>query len=153
MLKTIKKEAYWVAKATEKGRLQAETENWQKQPFDKKILDMLKPLIDKIDPLELVAVLAGTFVVHDLVLAGQEFAGQVTKLVVRKAEGIVEVLLHSLGVPSASETVDSEAFLASLPTLGDGVIVWLVSFGISFYVFRHGGEMLGVARMFFGGLK
>lgn len=149
-LKNIKKEAYWVTKAKEKGRLQAATENWQKQPFDKKILDVLKPLIDKIDPLELVAVVAGTFVVHDLILTGQDFVTEVTKFVARKSEGVIEVLLHSLGVPSAAEVIDTEVVMKQIPDFGDGAIVWLISFGVSFMVVRHGGDMLGTARMFFG---
>lgn len=162
-LKAKKRDAYWLSKVAEKGKLQAQVEDWKKKPLDLKLYEILKPAIDKIDPLELIAIVGGTIICHDVVLKGQEFAKALPELILRPTQTYWGFLLHSLGVPGAKQvaegigstieagvSVATDAFKSSNL---DDLTVWLISFGISYYVFRHGGSMLSVAKLFFGMAK
>lgn len=158
LLRTIKKEAYWVAKAKRKGELQAEIEAWSNKPFDMRLWELLKPLMEKIDPLEIVAILGGTYVCHDVIFKAPDFKTLVAALTLSPAPIVMEIWKLVLGQDAARDLIQQvthqtpEQFAPGILPTGE-IMPWLISFGISYFVFRHGGNLLGTAKMFFGGLK
>lgn len=162
-VKTQKSLAYWVKKMEVKAELQA-----QKEFYDKNPLFQLKQkaflALEKIDPLELTAIVAGAFVVHEIIFQLDEFVDALTQW--RTSDNILAKVL-AWGTPmgggdialSLLQYIFPEKFKEMFGEGGEGitpdtttgaVLMWLAAFAISYFAIKHGGELLGVAKSFVG---
>ena len=145
------------AMAKRKGELEAETKFWDKQPLTKKLKRLLWKKLEQIDPMETTVILAGTYLVKQVIEASEE----ITATVVAKAEylrkrpamsgawALSGIIAGPLGgaISTAFMPEDAEAKAGYLKLMDTGsveAIEWLLSFVIAYMLVKHGGEIIGM---------
>lgn len=81
-----KKSAYWIAKRAEEGRLSAQKKFTDNMSVFEKLKPYFEKLLEKIDPLETVAVIGGTILVHETILTlEKQFEGSALQTLIYQA--------------------------------------------------------------------
>ncbi len=152
--------AYKVEKAKEKARLQAFQEFEKRKDLTVEAKEILRNWVKKIDPLEAIAVVGGAIVVHDVIFPSAEFIEKVVNFsniftaapklfwgFIKGATGFdMGAFQPFFDLPDAQKKeVQSEDIIADITK-------WIVAFAISYFVMKHGGELLSTAKMFVGGI-
>lgn len=161
-----KKRTNVLAYEEEKGKLKARRLDKKKVNMEVWIREQIEKLIDKIDPLELFAVAAGTIIVHDVIFKADEFVRNLEKwqnspnpiIAGLALSGIagsgsvgIEIAYQILKViaPERAEKLKGEQAEKVNPTLTEELMLWLIAFAIAYYCFKHKEQLLGTAKMFF----
>jgi hypothetical protein len=148
-IKTEVKHAYKTSKAAEKGRLRALLEHEKNKPLTTEIREMLKKWLEKIDPIEAAAIIGGTIVTHEVIFKLAEFASTVKDFMENSIAAPALTWFNVFFFGPFAKPPYSD--LGTGPAeISDDLMLWLVAFGISYYAVRHGADILGVAKMFFG---
>lgn len=166
LLKTIKKEAKEVAKV--------EAKQYFEQYFkasDRHFFTTLKNkaanMIENIDPIEAIAVIGGAIAVHDIIFKADDFVQQVsvwkdselvqTKIIAAMdffgipVGSVVLDILHSLA-PEQFKKAYGEKPNYQPPSFTGELATWLVAIAISYFAFKHGGDLINIAKSFFGAI-
>ena len=168
MPRPAKKKTRVLAKAQKLGELQAELE-WEYKTLKNKkhlfvsIKNHIGKMIDKIEPMELIAVLGATYLIKtgiewtEEILAGAaEFANIVVKATqkYRFVDGAIQVILEPEGIPELAEIRQA---LDSAPV---EIVEWLLSFMVAYMVVHNfaaivnaGGSILSLAKTLIGSGK
>lgn len=164
LLKTKVREAKKIAEAETKARLTQYYKVKDKQ-FMVQLKSKLLGMIENINPIEALAVMGGAIAVHDIIFNLDEFVTQVQAW--KNSERIQTKILASIeafGIPIGGIVL--EMLKGLLPTefqevygdkpnyVGVGlqgeIVLWLLAIAISYFVFKHGGDLLNIAKSFFG---
>lgn len=154
-LASIKKKAYWTAKEEERGRQQAIIEAWKKKPLDLKLKEIADTrLFQNIDVVEWAAIAGGTVIVHEVIFKLNEFLAPLKNLVLDlPINTLIGMWKAIFGIQTGAEWTQ-ETLQNLVDSFGagknDNIFLWLAAFCISYFTVKHGGELLGVAKMFFG---
>ena len=150
LLRTKKKEAYTIAKAEEKGKLQAQIEIEKRTNLPLEIKKLLKKWLEKIDPIEAMAIFGGAIVVHEVIFKTAEFVVSVKDFMENSpfAPFLIPLNVFFFGI-FAKPPYTAQPSHPQETQITDDFLLWLVAFGISYYAVRHGGDLLGIANMFF----
>lgn len=152
LLKSKIKEAKYISKALAEGRQKAD----EKKPLEESLKDHIGRMIDRIDPLEAIAIIGSAIVVHEVIFKLEQFSTQMTSIIVNYPTVLWESIMYLMGKEKAEEylkTIVPYAGGAAFPTAPDlktEILMWLIAYAIAYYAIRHGLELLNVARMFFG---
>lgn len=148
-----------VAAAQTKGRLEAETKFWDKQPLTKKLKRLLWRKLEEIEPIKIAALLGTTYFVHETLLTLDSVVNRVSQVLKSPKAALTAAgweymlapfsfaalpFLPLFGTMIGSETIDIKK------TQTPELILWLLSFIIAYMLIEHGGEVLG---MLLGGEK
>ena len=145
------------AMAKRKGELEAETKFYDKQPLTKKLKRLLWKKIEEVDPIEVAALLAGTYLVKQVIEASEE----ITAIVIAKASYIKNnpkiggawalsgIIAGPLGgvistVLMPEDPIAKETYLKAMDTVTVEGIEWVLSFVIAYLLVKHGGEIIGM---------
>jgi hypothetical protein len=129
-----------VAAAQTKGRLEAETKFWDKQPLLKKLKRLAWKKIEEIDFIEFAAVIALMPIVR--------------KVVIDPANGLTGLITGAWAdVSTGSVFRDAWAAITGgegegQPAYGSGLTqneigAWAAAFAVSYILVKHGGEIIG----------
>jgi len=168
LLKTKVKEALTeasiVQEAIKVGSLKAEQKVHEKKTLLESAKEHIGKMIDRIDPLEALAMGFTTFIVHDVLVKTEEFLLQFSHIY---AESVAEVKAEG---KSGFWWENIGAFWGNLPVIGvmtpfpstngvspsqtkpeDSIMLWAVSFIIAFLIIRYGDKILeafgGIAKL------
>jgi hypothetical protein len=133
LLKTQVKEARQIAEAISVGGQKSES----KKNFELSLKEHIGKMIDRVDPIELGAILSLTYVIHST----YDWA----------KTGLVSAIAPPLSLPwYALEIVGKlgvdEKQIKGIPD----PIIWLISYIAAFYVLRHGKDMLSAVSGIIG---
>jgi len=152
-----------LAKAQREGELKAEAQHRAKTFSNKKqfhiwLVERLENLVDKIDPLKLVATVAMTVFVK----TGIEWTEDIVSTALGKDSLIrtIASMLPILGIIEAiTPEIPPQITQEALDTPQVEFIEWLISFLVAYMLVEHageiiqaGGNLLGVAKGLIGGL-
>lgn len=164
LLKTKVKEARKVSEAAALGTEIGKQKGHRKKKWDDSLREHIGKAIDRIDPLETIAVIGGAIAVHEVIFQTDEFIKQTqawknsdkvqTKIIANLGllgfeGGLALDILNAL-FPDLVKKAYGDKPEAAPTTLSSDVLLWLLSFAISYFVFKHGGDLLNVAKVFFG---
>ena len=146
-----------------KSELKAFREDMKKEPFGAWAKERINKMLEKVDPMEAVAVLGTTIMVHGIILRSTEVLEIIVNPAAAGGLGIVgtygptnmteeqlDKLAENWGVPS---------FHLPPPSMKEDTWeIWLISFALSLVIIRHAGALIGlldkgldtVVKMFFG---
>ena len=127
-----------------------------KKPFLEYLKEHLFKMIDRIDPMETAAIMAGTYVIHETVIGIAEVATAYENLKVNNdlkianfiKESMPDTVLSGLSqviYPMSSDATPKEF---KLPLVQDSLLIWLICFLISWLIVKHGADIITS----FGGL-
>jgi len=103
-------------------------------------------LIDKIDPLELTATIAGAFVVYDLIKSMPELLAQARVTTIIAVSPILAVLIDKL-LGGIAITSEQQAELDKIRNQPD-FMLFVKSFVISYLMIKHSGQIInGVGNL------
>jgi hypothetical protein len=128
-----------VAAAQTKGRLEAETKFWDKQPLQKKLKRLLWRKLEQIDPIKLGALLATTYAVHGIVTTLDDN----TKAKILRWE-ITTIIAGPFAATLAEATIFSRSFVEQKKSSTGELNYWILSFVVAYILIEHGGEILGI---------
>jgi len=115
--------------------------------FDKSALgreqwlrEQAEKLIDKIDPLELTATVAGAFVIYDLIMATPEFLAEAKKIAIISVSPILAIIIDKFlgGIELTAEQKAEYQKLRETPDF----ILFIKSFAISYMMIKNGGQII-----------
>jgi hypothetical protein len=144
-LRTIVKEAVLegaaVAESIKLGEKRAELKLHKNKPLMESLREHIGKMIDRIDPLETIAVAASTYIIHETIINTATLLGQVNTVLIKPEN----VLLFDLNPVAAAIT--TSIGLASMPQpkdikKPDSILLWVVSFIIAFILVRYAGEII-----------
>lgn len=150
------------------GELNAHRKFESKKSIKERVLEYFEKLLENIDPLEAIAILGGTIIVHDVIFKMAEFSTELSK-VNPVVLGISAVggglaggtLLALFDVWSqvqvadtyASEEKKKEVEAAKRKLNSDiplQIVLWLMAFTVSYIAIKHGDDLLEAAKSCFG---
>lgn len=148
------KKTFKLAKAKKLGELSAKIDHENKTFSNKKMLwvslkNHLGKMLDRTDPLEMIAVIGATYIIKNGIDWTQGFV-----------EGTGEFILGAVAQIGTwlGGTPEEELVKKITETPEGEVIEWVVSFIVAFIIIRHagalitaGGNILGVAKGLIGG--
>jgi len=103
-------------------------------------------LIDKIDPLELVATVSGAFVVYDLIKSMPELLAQARVTTIIAISPILAILIDNL-IGGLALTQEQQAELDKIRNQPD-FMLFVKSFVISYLMIKHSGQIInGVGNL------
>jgi len=147
------------AAAIERGRIIGQFQGHKKKPLEESLKEHVGHWIDKMDPLELVAMAGMTYTVHEVIVATpalMEAAANVAEnpassvwsnIVSSFGSAAIEVFLHmpmqatrALTTATAEPTKKAAAALENLLAKREFVI-WIISFALAYIIVKHAGEL------------
>lgn len=145
-------EASLVASAIAIGEHSAHDKIHQKKPLTESFREHLGKAIDRIDPLEMAATIAGTLLVHEVLIKSTEVMGKLedmakgtpTSSIVNVLTGWFSTALGQGGTLGGSGGIFLEK------TAYDEILLWALSFYVSYMVTKHSGDILGIAKKAIG---
>lgn len=164
-IKTEVKRAEKVAYATEMGRLKAIEKFKRKEKFTDQMRDYVKNWLDRIDPLELLAIGGATVVVHDVIFKLDKFITQAEAWKDSdKIQTQILAQISAFGIPVGGIALDilqtlfpdlvEEAYGKKPPPTPTGdILLWIISLAVAYYAIKHGADLISVASMFWGGIS
>jgi hypothetical protein len=142
------------AKATRLGQLQAEYQFKKAHSIAKKPEDFLeeqgKKLLDKLDPLETVAIVGMTVLVHGVIISSKPLVEK-TVQAFTTPEGYLQGFLSAglawvippESVPWLGKKLVPEA--KTLESLGvEEWQIWVISFTLAYIIIKHSGQLIGL---------
>lgn len=164
LLKTKKREARELAKAEEIGRIKGQAQAEKHMTLLQKIKEYVLPFFQNIDPLELAAVVSGAIIVHEVIFRTNEFVNSVQAW--KNSSNGATILIANLGFlgfegglsldllnslfPDLVAKVYGEKPEAETTSNSSDVIMWMMAFCISYYAFKHSGDLMAIAKTFIG---
>jgi hypothetical protein len=150
-LKTKIKEAVTtatlVSMAVKVGEEKALAKLHANKPMLESLKEHISKMIDRIDPLEVVAVCSGTYIIHTAIVTTEDLFNKVTKLsfdnpAVRGISDFVtgnfsDIFNQILGAATQKPTGD-----APLQIQVPDLLVWMISFFVAFLLVRWGGQFI-----------
>jgi len=142
-----KKKKYAEAKAVRSGELQAEYQFKKAHSIAKKPLDFIEEhgskLLDKIEPLEAVAVIGLTVLVKHTIDSTEELLNKLQVIKSGKMKGL-------LIFRTEATTKFLEQYGYTAEGRGEGFFTdwqdWLISFCIAYIIIKHGGQLFGLMK-------
>lgn len=150
-----KRKTYWIGKKAEQGRLQAQREADRKKPIQEKIIELFQKL--HVNPLELAAAGGLAVLIHQYITNSKELRERLQGDIANPDTEHAWIMLLFKGAIESVTTAGGEVI--SKLVYNNDALIWLVSFGIAYFMIRQGGAVLGllgqgiggVVKMFFGG--
>lgn len=154
-LKKLLKEAEAIAKGTELGKYKAHS----KKPWQESLKEHLGHWIDGINPLDLAAICATTYLIHGVVITSTTLMQTITNYVTKTPEGIglifgsavapffgipgivVHYLQQMINISNFSKTEQNQIKAFSQTT---DFMIWIVSFALAYILIKHGGALIGM---------
>lgn len=144
MGRPAKKKAYWESKKAEAGKLQADLEHQKKLIKKMGIFEFIESKIvgalDRLDPMETVAIAATTYIVHGVVMDIKGIPERIDELLKKAPQTMA-------GTPILGKTLSTFGFVqgagASVEDTKE-IYYWALSFVIGFILVRHGGQIIGL---------
>jgi len=137
------KKTFKLAEAEALGRASGEMRAHKKKPLAESLREHLGKMIDRVDPLEVVAVVGTTYVLHETILASTDVLNKITAKIAINPEWVIGVLNPLAGVMlSLMPKPEFPKELENIKT-PDSIFLWVVCFILAFIVVRHGAELLG----------
>ena len=154
------------------GSLKAERKFEQNKPLMLSLKEKLSNMIDRVDPIEVLALGASTFLIHTAILASESvvhdlelklkskegldfFVGMVNPFVPLYTSAFQELGLNPLNPLVKTQSISAEAGLkaqapqdAKLASSqkawepGDSIEIWLLSFVLAFLMIRWGADLI-----------
>lgn len=108
-------------------------------------------MIERIDPLELLAVVAGTFMVYDIIKATPEMLAQAQLTFTDTAKnlflGVFAPLYDAIFSPQTTLTPEQQAKFKEIRDTPD-IVLFMKCFAISYIMIKHSGQIIsGVGNM------
>jgi len=140
--KRLEIEAAAIARGTELGKVQAHA----RKPWQESLKEHLGHWIDNIQPIDLAAISAGTWLVHEIIINSPELQAKASQYVLAGS---------LLGLSGVFLQAGLDVFMPTKPKepLPDDWKIWVVSFFVSFIIVRHGGQLLGLMKEGAGSLS
>lgn len=151
-----------LAYQAEKGRLKAKIDHAAKTLSNKKQLRValfiqLKGMIDKIDPLEAIAIGTATFVIK----SGMEWSEDVLVKIFKKETTVLHLIPYFGSILRMSQAFIPEGDYSPMQKIMDNpaieILEWAISFCIAFVLIRHpeiitstAGGLLGASKLLLG---
>ena len=130
LLRTKIKEAYKVGEAAEKGKLKAYQDSQKKKSYFVSLREHIGKMIDRVDPLESIAVLGTTLIIHDLI--------QGSEALISKISSPKNLAAWSTVIP----LTDEERKKLEVDFNQPDIVIWLESFALAFFLVRNGAQVL-----------
>jgi len=161
-LKTKLREAYNINKKKWAAYWQAEEEHYKKHPHAW-LREIASNILKNIDPFEAAAIIGGSIIVHDIILKSDDVVRALDQwkdsnnvVIAGLAQsgiagtGSIGVELAYLIAPDLFKKAGVEKGTAMPRTMEYEIVYWLMSFCISYWAFKHGDDLVGVAKVFIG---
>ena len=150
-----KKKTYVVSKAAEKGRLDAQDEHDSKLLSGRGKKRLLASLathigkaIDRVEPLELVAVLGATVIVHNTIMNAPETLRYIQQKALGGELGFFEKLLLYGPINWPMFTAARQVYGETEKAVTEGIeqqgeiMVWVISFVVAYLCIKHFGLII-----------
>ena len=136
-----------LAEAQEAGILRAQLKAHKKKPLLESLKEHIGKMIDRIDPLETFAVIAGTFIVHDVIVSTEKFANALQDLAQKGAKGTgglsidffnyLKLMFGQLNISNLKAGFEQTVSSQEADTIKfDDFQIWAVSFVVAFLLIR-----------------
>lgn len=152
-IKTTAKRAYWESKKYWKAYFQAKDEHLNRESPVSFIKRTFYKILERVDPLEAVAVIGGTILVHDVIFKMEEFMQEIKKVQAASpfpADWLLRTFLTAMGQGGSQEWETDPALQGKINIMNSDAAMWISSFCIAYFTIKHGDDLLGVAKKFFG---
>jgi hypothetical protein len=151
-----KKKTYWESKKKRLGELQAEREMHRKKPLEESFKEHIGKMIDRVDPIELVAVAGMTVIVHQTVIGAEDLLKKVstiTNLPFSLSTGTFQALTS--GSTQGFFITEIKTFGDILTNLGiikttaenstpNEILTWMVCFAIAYVMIHNAHQLLNI---------
>lgn len=144
MARIPKKREYFLAKAREKGRIQAQLEMHRKKPLEESAKEHIGHILDnvQIDPLKLLAIGGATIFIHNYISSNPGLLQAIMTIpeaASLTAESIAEWATFPFGMIFMQAPKPTGKF-----QLPPDWMVWLGSFFIAYILINHAGQLIGL---------
>lgn len=137
------KKTFKLAEAAALGKASGEIKAHKKKPLLESVREHIGLMIDRIDPLEIAAVVGTTYVLHETILASTDVLNKITAKISMNPEWVIGALNPLAGLMlSLMPKPEFPQELENIKT-PDSLFLWIVCFILAFIVVRHGAELLG----------
>jgi len=154
LLKTKRKEAYQLGKASEKGKLQAQREHQRKKHLLDSLKEHIGKAIDKADLPKMGAVIGMTVIIKQIIEASEELM----KATLKMAGGAQFALLFPFArdmavqqLTGAFATAEEFGKASDIPEVE--VMQWLVSYTLAYLLVDNFGDIMQATGNALGSIK
>jgi len=141
-----RKVAYELAKAEARGRLKGQQMGLKLEPIEQTVRKYFDKILEKIDPLEAMAIMGATIMIKQGIDFTEMAAGTLARF-----PSTFKMFPWAIPIPGLA-TLDTKDLVAK-----DEILQWLLSFSIAFVLIKHfdkvvtaGGSLLSAARALVG---
>jgi hypothetical protein len=155
------RKTFKLAKAQRLGELKAELQFHRNKPLKESFREHIGKMIDRLDPMETLAIGSGTLLIHQFILKDTDTLTKIANAFSTVEYGLANpwmVWLQGMtgylglgflfGGPPQQETGKS---LTGSPEL-DQIMLWMLSFLIAVMLVKYGGQIFGMLGKGLGGM-
>lgn len=144
-LKKIEKEAFAVTLGAELAKFKAHS----RKPLIQSVKEHIGKMVDNCNALDVMAVVSGAYVIHQLIMATPQLQQQAKNFVWTAAIALpfaawltpfITAAAWSQAAQQAPQIKPEEIFKR------EEWKIWLISFFIAYILVRHGGQILGLVK-------
>lgn len=170
MVKLPKKRVRVLAKQEELGKLQARRQIAKQKPLMEKLMEHLEKIVDRIDPVELIAIGGATVIIYRMIKASEplqqtmkNLGSALTQLPTRIGQlltgtfagepfaPIIQQFMQSVMIRAQKGDKEAQQYLVDRGwQITEGFfpdwLDWLVSFTLAYIIIKHGGQLFGLAE-------